>query len=181
MLGQRRVGTSRIRGAVAVGVAGAALALLASNPTIAMAQARTSHAGVVVHATPDQGLTGGVVVALTGRGLGKPPADGAPVWFVTQCTAAVRGRMNPSTDTDHCDITNAQALRISKSGTFATHFRVTSGIVGDGYCGTAGHTTCVLAVSTVEGRGTVVSITFAVAPHPVPSTTVTPRGATPGG
>jgi len=35
-----------------------------------------------------------------------------------------------------------------------------TGIVGDGYCGTPGHLTCVLSVGTAAGRGTVVRIAF---------------------
>ena len=57
-------------------------------------------------------------------------------WFVTECTAAVRGRMNPATDTPHCDITDAQAIRVSSNGhRFGSHYRLRTGIIGDGYCG----------------------------------------------
>ena len=74
--------------------------------------------------------------------------------------------MNPATDTPHCDITHAQAIRVSPNGTFSSHYRVTTGIIGDGYCGTAGHATCVIGVGTAQGLGTVVRITFKTPPAP---------------
>ncbi|HMK62785.1 MAG TPA: neocarzinostatin apoprotein domain-containing protein [Acidimicrobiales bacterium] len=132
-------------------------------------------AGITVRVTPDRDLVSGQSVTVSGHGLGKPPGSGAPTWFVTECTAAVRGRMNPATDTPHCDITDAEAVKLSETGTFKTHFRVTAGIVGDGYCGTPGHATCVIAVGTAAGKGTIVAISFRV---PNPSAPAAPTGAT---
>ena len=84
-------------------------------------------------------------------------AGGKPLtWFATQCTAAVHGHLNASTDTPHCDITHGRGIRVGHNGTFTAHFRVITGIVGDGYCGTPGHTTCVIGVGTAQGAGTVV-------------------------
>ena len=69
---------------------------------------RPAPPGLVVKVTPDQGLA----ARPDGhRQRPRPPEvpQGSPrTWFVTECTAAVRGRMNPATDTPHCDISNAQ-------------------------------------------------------------------------
>jgi hypothetical protein len=141
-----------------VALAGAGGAAVPALP----AQAGTS--GVVVKVTPDQGLKSGQKVTVSGRGLPRSSGGKPQTWFVTECTAVVHGRVDPSTDTPHCDITHAQALRVSAKGTFSAHYRVTTGIIGDGYCGTEGHATCVIGVGTAEGLGTVVRITFKTAP-----------------
>ena len=51
---------------------------------------------------------------------------------------------------------------MARNGTFTARFRVMTGIIGDGYCGTPGHATCVIGVGDVQGQGTVVRITFKV-------------------
>ena len=102
--------------------------------------------------------------------------DTSRTWFITECTAAVRGRMNPATDTPHCDIAHAQALRVRANGTFSSHYRVTAGIIGDGYCGTVGHATCVIGVGTAQGLGTVIRITFKTPATPNTSTTTSATG-----
>jgi hypothetical protein len=135
----------------------------------AEAQAQTGTPGLVVKVTPSQGLKPGQTIAVTGRGLPKSSGGSPRTWFVTECTATVRGRVNPATDTPHCDITHAQALKVSPGGTFNSHYRLTSGIIGDGYCGTAGHATCVIGVGTAQGQGTVVRITFKVSPASPPA------------
>ena len=155
--------------AAVAGVAGAgALALPAGAGT----------PGVVVKVAPNHGLKPGQTVTVSGHGLPKSSGGNPRTWFVTECTAAVRGRMDPATDTSHCDITDAQALRVSPKGTFSSHFRLTSGIIGDGYCGTAGHATCVIGVGTAQGLGTVVRITFKTPPTVAssPSTTSSTGG-----
>jgi len=124
--------------------------------------------GMVVKVAPSQGLKPGQTVTVSGRGLPKSAGTGPQTWFMTECTAAVRGRVEPSTDTPHCDITHAQAIKVTKSGTFSARYRLTTGIIGDGYCGTAGHATCVIGVGTAQGLGTVVRITFKTAPEPAP-------------
>ena len=131
--------------------------------------------GMVVKVTPSQGLKTGQLVTVSGRGLPKSAGTSPQTWFLTECTAAVRGRVDPSIDTPHCDITHAQAIKATKAGTFKTHYRLTTGIIGDGYCGTAGHATCVIGVGTAQGLGTVVRITFKTPPAPSasPSTSTT--------
>ena len=128
--------------------------------------------GMSVKVSPNTGLVDGQSVTITGHGVARE-SDGKPLtWFATECTAAVRGRMNPSTDTPHCDVTEAQAIHVRSNGTFTTHFRVETGIIGDGYCATPGHASCVIGVGTAQGQGTVVKITFRT-PATAPTTTPT--------
>ncbi|HEY5383857.1 MAG TPA: hypothetical protein VIJ56_01375 [Acidimicrobiales bacterium] len=152
-----------------VGVTALAGVLGAAVLTALPAQAGT--AGMFVKVTPSQGLKTGQRVTVSGRGLPRSAGTSPQTWFLTECTVAVRGRVDPSTDTPHCDITHAQAIKVTKSGTFTTHYRLTTGIIGDGYCGTAGHATCVIGVGTAQGLGTVVRITFKTPPAPPTSTT----------
>jgi hypothetical protein len=148
----------------------AAVAGAAVSSALFAAPAAAGTSGVSVKVTPDRGLVNGQVVTVSGRGLTHAASGSGLTWFVTECTAAVKQRLNPSTDTPHCDVTDAKAIRVSRNGTFSAKFRVRVGIIGDGYCGTAGHTTCVIGVSTAEGKGTVVKIGFAT---PTATTTTT--------
>ena len=155
-----------------VAVAAVALAGVAAVVVLALpAQAGTP--GIVVKVTPNQGLRTGQTVAVSGHGLPKSSGGSPRTWFVTECTSAVRGRMNPATDTPHCDITHAQAIRVRPNGTFSSHYRVTAGIIGDGYCGTVGHATCVVGVGNAQGLGTVVRITFKTPTPPAPAAPTT--------
>jgi hypothetical protein len=155
-------------------VAVVALAGMAGAAVPAMAMpAQAGSPGVVVKVTPSQGLRTGQTVVVSGHGLPKSSGDSTRTWFVTECTTAVHGRMNPATDTSHCDITHARALRVSANGTFSSRFRLTAGIIGDGWCGTAGHATCVIGVGTAQGLGTVVRVTFKTPPLAPASTSTT--------
>ena len=151
-------------------LAGCAAGCVALPAALADSAGTAGASGISVRVTPDRGLAPGQNVTITGHGLGRPAGNGTPKWFVTECTAAVRGRMNPTTDTPHCDITHAQSIRISGGGSFTAHYRVVTGIVGDGYCGTAGHNTCVIAVGTASGKGTAVRVTFQSPPPPTTTT-----------
>ncbi len=155
---QRRWPAAAIPGALAVGT------LVAVLPgQVAGASA------VVVKASPSTGLVDGQTVTISGRGLVHSYHGSAQTWFVTECSAAVHGHVNPATDTPHCDITDAKGLRVARNGAFVAHYRVTTGIIGDGYCGTPGHLTCVLGVGTAQGLGTVVHITFKTPAPPGPA------------
>ena len=157
--------------AVVLGAPAVALLLTAPPCPAAVASPGT----VVVRVTPSTGLVDGQTVTISGGGLVHSYHGNTLTWFATECSAAVRRRLNLSTDTPHCDITDAKAVRVAGNGTFATRYRVSTGIIGDGYCGTAGHLTCVIGVGTAQGLGTVVRITFdgpvAPVPSPRPSTT----------
>jgi hypothetical protein len=151
-------------GVALVGVVGAAVLAL---------PAQADAAGLVVKVTPDQGLRPGQTVTVSGHGLPKSSKGSPRTWFVAECTAAVQGRMNPATDTPHCDITDAQAIRVSPGGSFSSRFRLASGIIGDGYCGTSGHATCIIGVGNAQGQGTVVRIAFKTPPAPTTTTSTT--------
>jgi hypothetical protein len=152
--------------------AGVALAGAVGAAVFAL-PAQAGATGLVVKVTPDQGLVPGQMVTVSGRGLPKSPKGSPRTWFVTECTSAVRGRMNPTVDTPHCDISNARALKVSPGGSFSSRYRLTTGITGDGYCGTDGHNTCVIGIGDVQGQGTVVRITFKAAPVPPPTSPTT--------
>jgi hypothetical protein len=132
-------------------------------------------ASVYVKVTPDRGLVNGQEVTVSGHGLTHSTSPNGLTWFITQCNAYIHGRLNPATDTPHCDVTDAKAIRVGHNGNFSTKFRVRTGIVGDGYCGTIGHASCVIAVSTANGQGRIVDITFAT---PVTTTTTTASTST---
>ena len=153
--------------ALAGAVAGAVASTLLTVPVLTLvgsagAVARTGTSGLVVKVSPDKGLVNGREVTVSGHGLTRASGGNALTWFVTECTAAVHGRMHPATDTPNCDVTDAKGIKVGHDGTFSTRFRVRAGVIGDGYCGTAGHTGCVIGVSTAKGEGTVVKISFAV-------------------
>ncbi len=157
---------------------GTATALLGAVSPAAPAGATRPRATVTV--SPSRGLTAGQTVTITGKGFPKPSGGSPVTWFVTQCTTAVHVHLNTSTDTPHCDVTSAKAVHMGKNGTFTAHYRVETGIIGDGYCGTVGHLTCVIGVGTANGTGSVVKITFrspppypGSAPAPAPSSTST--------
>ena len=102
--------------AAAVGVAcfglpGVVLVLLGSSPAGA--------SGVSVHVTPTRGLVDGQTVTVSGHGLARTYAGKPLTWFLAECTATVQGRMNPSKDTPHCDVTEAKAIRLSSRDTFS--------------------------------------------------------------
>jgi len=155
----------RLAAGVTLGCLVGAAALAAPPPAGA--------SGVSVKVSPNHGLVNGQKVVITARGLART-AGGKPLtWFAVQCTAAVTGRLNPSTDTPHCNVTAAQALKVAHNGSATARFKVTTGIIGDGYCGTAGHATCVIGVGTALGQGTVVRITFKIPAQSGSTTTTT--------
>jgi hypothetical protein len=158
---------------VAAGLVG--LAVLAACAALAM-PVQAASSGLVVKVSPSQGLVDRQTVTITGRGVATTGGGSTRTWFVAECTGAVRGRMNPATDTPHCDLTEAQPLHVTRDGTFSARYRVRTGIVGDGYCGTAGHATCVLGIGTAQGLGTVVRITFKAAPPAAATATTTTVG-----
>jgi hypothetical protein len=159
-----------------VGVAALVMGLGATGVSAVPAEAGTP--GMVIKVTPSQGLKAGQTVTVTGHGLPKTAGSASQTWFLTECTAAVRGRVNPATDTAHCDITHAQALKVTKSGTFSARYRLTTGIIGDGYCGTAGHAACVIGVGTAQGLGTVMRITFKIPAVSLPGAVSTTTSTT---
>ncbi len=169
----------RSRGVAPVVLGGiiSAAVLVVPAPATAPAQAKTGTPGMVIKVSPNRDLKSGQTVTVTGHGLPKEAGTGQGTWFVTECTTAVRGHVNPDTDTPHCGISDARALKVGTSGTFKARYRLTAGIIGDGYCGTAGHASCVIGVGTAKGLGTVVRITFKVPPS-TPTSSKPPADST---
>jgi hypothetical protein len=150
--------------------------LLAAGPdpvAVASVAGASSSSVLSVRVSPSRALVDGQSVTVSGRVRATGGTN--QKWFVIECTASVQGHVDPDTDADHCDVTHARAIRVSRNGSFATTFHVVTGIVGDGHCGTDGHRTCVLGVGTASGRGTVVRIGFKVpslppgSPPPAPT------------
>ena len=140
----------------------AALAVLALGAAVVVAEGVPAGASSVsVKVSPDRGLVNGQVVTVSGHGLVRSYNGSPQTWFATECTAVVHGHMSPATDTSHCNITDAKAIRVARNGSFSTRFRIHTGIVGDGYCGSDGHASCVIGIGTAAGLGTVVKISFA--------------------
>jgi hypothetical protein len=113
--------------------------------------------GISIKVSPTSGLANGQTVKVAGKGLplttkGKPNS-----FFLDQCTAAVAGKLTVA-DESHCDISLAKALKVSKSGAFATTFKVATGTIGDGTCSATAP--CVIGVGDITGQGAVAKITF---------------------
>jgi hypothetical protein len=141
--------------------AGAAAALgFAADTLVSGASAAAASPAPAITVSPSHGLRAGQSVTIVGKWFPKPGSGTNVTWFVTQCTTAVHGHLRTSTDTPHCELTTAKAVHMGKNGTFTARYRVETGIIGDGYCGTAGHLICVLGVGTVNGPGAVANITF---------------------
>ncbi len=128
----------------------AALVAAASGAYLVIAPGPAAASGISAKVSPNQHLVHGQWVTVSGHGL--PHVEGQ-TWFVAQCTAAVQHRMNPKTDTQHCNLTAAKVLKVGRNGSFSLRYRLITGIVGDGYCGRSGHLTCVLAVANAAGGG----------------------------
>jgi len=140
----------------------AALVIAAGAPLVSAVA--PAGAAVSVKVSPDHGLVNGQVVVISGHGLARSWRGAAQTWFAAECNSAVHKHLSPATDTSHCDITDAKAIRVARNGYFSTRFRIRTGIIGDGYCGTLGHPGCVIGVGTVQGLGTVVKIAFSTPP-----------------
>lgn len=160
-----------VAGVVAALGCGAGTAVLSDGAVVAPAAGASP--GFSVTVSPSRGLVAGQLLTISGKGFPKPGSGANVTWFVTQCTAAVHGHLNASNDSPHCDLTNAKAVHLSKNGTFTAHYRVETGIVGDGYCGTAGHLTCIIGVGTADGTGVAVKVTFRT-PPPYPGPAAAP-------
>ena len=113
-----------------------------------------SGAGVSVKVTPNHGLVGGQTVTITGRGLARSRRR--------ETADLVRRGVHGCRPGPHGPLHRHPALRrqptprrssVRHNGTFTAHFRVKSGIIGDGYCATPGHTTCVIGVGNAQGAG----------------------------
>ncbi|HEY3942152.1 MAG TPA: neocarzinostatin apoprotein domain-containing protein [Acidimicrobiales bacterium] len=126
-------------------------ALVASQALPAAAAAKPQ-----LHAVPATGLHRGSVVEVSGSGF--RPRDQV---FLVECLASATGQ-------GQCDISTATPATISAKGVLPrTRFKVVTGKVGSGTCGTttANRGRCVINAGNAKGGDTAtVAITFA-APH----------------
>jgi len=125
-----------------------AVVLSASAPTLASAKSRPK---VIV--TPSHSLRAGQTVKVAGHGF--TPGDGV---YIVECMAS-------ATDSTGCDIATAIPATITAKGALApTKFKIVTGVVGNGTCGTtkANLKQCAISVGNVTGGDSgVARITFA--------------------
>jgi hypothetical protein len=148
MMRRRPIVSMLIGGAVALSLSLSVLTLPAgANP------------GYSMKVTPDTGLVKGETVTVTGAGFPYSTDGGVVSYFMAECTSKVTGALS-ATDTGHCNIGAVQSVTVTQAGTFSTKLKLVTGTVGDGYCGTKGHLTCVIGVGDTTADGTAVQITF---------------------
>jgi hypothetical protein len=103
--------------------------------------------------TPSTGLTNHKTVTVSGTGF--KPKDNV---YITECQATAKGEAG-------CDIFTALPVKISATGVLAkTKFKVVTGTVGNGKCGTAvaNLRKCAVSVGNVSGGDSAVfKIVFA--------------------
>jgi len=115
--------------------------------------------GISIKVSPTKGLANGQSVKITGSGLPVTTGGKPNSFFADECNVLVTGKLSPA-DASHCDASVAKVLKLSKKGAFSATYKVVSGAIGDGSCGTPGHLTCVIGVGDLGGQGKVVKITF---------------------
>jgi len=127
-----------------------AVALSAGAPTLASAKSRPK---VIV--TPSHSLRAGQTVKVAGHGF--TPGDSV---YIVECMATAK-------DSTGCDIATAAPATITAKGVLTpTKFKIVTGVVGNGTCGTtkANLKRCAISVGNVTGGDSgVARITFA--PH----------------
>lgn len=146
----------------------------ATNAVVAYASIAFA-TGPGVSVTPSTGLANGGTVSITGSGF--TPADSL---YAVEC-------LETATSEAGCDVNTATPITASATGTLpATTFKVASGAVGTGTCGTsaANYDSCIIEVATVTGtdRG-IATIDFAapkVTAPPAPKATKVTGLAIPG-
>jgi hypothetical protein len=143
----------RLTGLLAGGVSVVSLAALATG------MAPAGAATVSVKVTPAKNLSNGKTVVVSGKGLPVTTNGKKNAFFIDECNSAVTGQLSVA-DEPHCAVSLAKALKVNKNGSFKTTFKVATGTVGDGSCGTSGNSTCVIGVGDASGQGAVAAITF---------------------
>jgi hypothetical protein len=131
---------------------------------LALAAPAGANPGYSMTVTPDTGLVKGQTVTVTGSGFPYETGGAVNSYFMAQCTSAVTGALTAS-DTGHCNIGAVQSVTATQAGTFTAKIKLVTGVVGDGFCGTKGHLTCVIGAGNTTADGTAVQITFK-APKP---------------
>lgn len=111
----------RLRGVMSVTVVAMALAAGGAVGASVAGAATTPHLTV----TPIKGLKNGTTVKVSGKGF--TPKD---TLYIVQCIWNAKGSAG-------CSIASATPVTVSATGTFpATKFKVVTGTIGNGKCGT---------------------------------------------
>ena len=141
---RRRVVTSgRRRRQVGLGATGVAVVLVATAALGAAGAGSATTPKLAV--APSTGLTKGKVVKVTGSGF--RPRDHV---FLVEC-------LNDATGQGQCDIDTATPATVTRKGVLPpTKFRVVTGKVGNGTCGTTASNgkNCVINVGNASGGDT---------------------------
>lgn len=140
-----------MRSAVIVRGAVGLVLLMAANVSVGLAGATTLQPHIVV--TPSVGLHNGEKVKV--RGAGFKPKDSV---FIVECLATAKGQAQ-------CDISTVVAVTVNAKGVLpVTTFKVKTGKIGSGKCGTTlkNLRSCAVSVGNVRGKdSTSARITFA--------------------
>lgn len=123
-----------------------------------------SAAGPAITITPNTALTAGQTVSVVGTGY----APGLTL-FAIECLAS-------ATSITGCDLATATPVTESATGTFTQPFKVVTGPVGSGTCGTsASDLTCIVEVADqAQTNSAAAPITFALPVTTTTTTTTTP-------
>ncbi|MHB8333430.1 MAG: neocarzinostatin apoprotein domain-containing protein [Acidimicrobiales bacterium] len=139
-----------MRSAVFVHGALGLVLLMTANVTGASAGASTAQPHIVV--TPAVGLRNGEIVKV--RGAGFKPKDSV---FIVECLATAKGQAQ-------CNISTVVAVTINAKGLLPlTKFKVRTGKIGSGTCGTTVKNlhACAVSVGNMKGKdSTSARITF---------------------
>ncbi len=164
-IGNGTCGTSSTDLSCAIAIGTLSGTLVADAP-ITFAAPSTTPSGPTVTVTPSTGLANGQTVAITGAGF--TPGDSV---YALECLVG-------STSQAGCDVATLTPITVNSDGTLpSTNFKVATGNVGTGTCGTttADASGCIVAVANASGKDAGgAPITFAVAAPTAPSITVTP-------
>lgn len=104
--------------------------------------------------TPSTGITSGKTLLVSGTGF--KPKDTV---YITECQATAKGEAQ-------CDIATATPVKISATGVLKkTKFRVVTGTIGSGKCGTKASNlrSCAVSAGNISGKDTATTdIVFAL-------------------
>jgi len=141
-----------------------AIGALALGGLASFGVATASAAGPAITVTPNTALTAGQTVSVVGTGY----TPGLTL-FAIECLAT-------ATSITGCDTSSATPVTESATGTFTQPFKVVTGTVGSGTCGTtSSDLTCIVEVADQAQTNTAAApITFAMPVATTTTTTTTP-------
>ena len=155
MLDSKRVGDSVIsmRTIRVVGVAALLSTGVLTSGVLSVASASAAAKPKLV-VTPTTGITNGKSVLVSGTGF--KPKDTV---YITECLATAKGQAQ-------CDIQTATPVTISSTGVLKkTKFKIVTGTIGSGKCGTKASNlrSCAVSAGNISGKDTATTdIVFAL-------------------